>query len=52
MTVGFVLKALDQAGVSDIPLAESPALDHLSESLETMRQAAMASSANKRIKDL
>lgn len=52
MTLGFVLKSLDQAGVSDIPLAESPALETLSESLNAMRQAAAASPANKLIKDL
>ena len=52
MTVGFVLNALNQAGVSDIPLAESPALENLSESLEAMRRAAAESPANKRIKDL
>jgi membrane protein len=52
MTVGYILRSLDQAGVSDIPLAESPALETLSESLETMRKAAAESSANKLIKDI
>jgi membrane protein len=52
MTVGYILRSLDQAGVSDIPLAESPALETLSESLETMRKAAAESPANKLIKDI
>jgi len=52
MTVESVLSRLDDHGVKDIPVAQTPELRKLSESLQTFRELDARSEANRRLGDL
>ena len=51
-TLKFVIDALDQRGINEMPVAQTAALDNLSESLEALRTVSEQSPANIRLKDL
>ena len=52
LTIGFVLEALDNRGTDAIPMADSPELDKLSDSLGKFREAIHSLEANVALKDI
>jgi membrane protein len=52
ITISAVIKALDQKGVENIPVAQTAELSHLSEALKTLNQEIEKSSANRLLKDI
>jgi membrane protein len=52
ITISAVIKALDQKGVDNIPIAQTAELSHLSEALKTLNQEIEKSSANRLLKDI
>jgi len=52
LTASFIIEALDNRGNDDIPVAESEALDKLSESLKAFSEILKGSTANVSLKDL
>jgi len=52
LTIFFVIKALENKGVCDIPVARTQELQKLSESLKSFEEAIVKSPANKLLKDI
>ena len=52
LTIGFVLEPLDNRGTEATPMADSPELDKLSDSLREFREAIHTSEANVALKDI
>jgi membrane protein len=52
ITINSVIKALDQKGVDNIPVAQTAELSHLSEALKTLNEEIEKSPANRLLKDI
>jgi len=52
ITINSVIKALEQKGVDNIPVAQTPELGHLSEALKTLNDEIEKSHANRLLKDI
>ncbi|MGA7144725.1 MAG: YihY/virulence factor BrkB family protein [Desulfobacterales bacterium] len=52
ITINTVIEALEQNGVDNIPVAQTPELSHLSEALKTLNEEIEKSPANRLLKDI